>query len=165
MTARTRSEYRFAVLPDQFTHIVQSAVTPRQSDRDGLAQLMLDAYRGTIDDEGETMVEALEAVDHMLAHCIADHSFVLKEHERPIAMSFVSIVEDTYYIDPIVVGPSHKRQGLGRRMVETSLASIAASGVTEMGAAITDGNTPSEQLFLGLGARRIGPWPPIQSED
>jgi len=156
---RTRSEYRFSIAPGQF-EALGAVENLHERDRDVLAQLMLDAYRGTIDDEGETMVEAGEAIDTLLRLCLREHSFVLKEDGVPIAISFVLTVDDIHYIDPVAVTASHKRTGLGRKIVETSLASIAATGVTEMGATITDGNTPSERLFARLGATRVGPWPP-----
>ena len=48
--------------------------------------------------------------------------------------------------------------GLGRDAVCIALCSLANSGVDEVGATITDGNTASENLFVGLGFARIGPW-------
>lgn len=157
---RSRSEYRAPISSDDAHAVVTDAVAPAETDRDGLAQLMLDAYRGSIDDEGETFEDACQAVDHMLERCIRDHSFVLKRGGTPIAMSLVIELDGIHYIDPVAVAAPHKEAGLGRRMVETSLASMAASGVTEVGATITDGNEPSERLFAGLGATRCGPWPP-----
>jgi len=157
---RTRSEYRFSISANQFEPLTANVEHLHPNDRDALGQLMLDAYRDTIDDEGETTTEALQAVDHLLTHCLREHSFVLKEAGKPVAMSFVLVVDGIHYIDPVAVTATHKNAGLGRKMVETSLASIASAGVTEMGATITDGNIPSERLFAGLGAVRVGPWPP-----
>ncbi len=146
--------------PERDWSTVDGVITLADEDRDGLAQLMLDAYRGSIDDEGETFAEACEAVDGALRHCERRHSFVLKEGGVPVAMSLALILQDTHYIDPVAVTASHKKSGLGRRMVETTIASLVAAGVTELGATITDGNEPSERLFASLGAVRIGPWPP-----
>ena len=139
---------------------VDDVVALDDADRDGLAQLMLDAYRGSVDDEGETFADACDAVDAMLTHCLRDHSFVLKRDDTPIAMSLVIHLEGTYYIDPVAVAAPYKGAGLGRRLVAASLASLGDVGATEVGASITDGNEPSERLFASLGARRVGPWPP-----
>lgn len=159
---RTRSEYRLTNGLGQFVATLGGLRPPTNDDRDALAQLMLDAYRGTIDDEGETLDDARDAVDFMLGICLRDHSVVLTEEGVAIAMSLVtqSNSTDVYYIDPIAVAAGHKQAGIGRRMVEASLVSLAAAGVHEVGATITDGNQASERLFKRLGAERVGPWPP-----
>jgi len=159
---QTRSEYRFTIDVGQFQNDLPQAVNLAANDRDGLAQLMLDAYRGSIDDEGETFEEAGEAIDFYLGNCLAAHSWVATQDGAPIGMSLVLIVEANglHYIDPVAVSALHKQQGLGRRLVHASLASLADAGVREVGATITDGNVPSERLFANLGANRVGPWPP-----
>ena len=43
-----------------------AARNPRLEDRESLAHLMLAAYRGAADDEGETIAEALQEVDSVL---------------------------------------------------------------------------------------------------
>lgn len=130
----------------------------RRIDRGELAALMLDAYSGTIDDEGEDTDDALAAVDHYIAGIEQDHSFVVTEGDRIVAMAFVVVVDSVYYVDPIVVATDRKRTGLGRHAILMLLDTLVSAGVTEVGATITDGNTPSERLFLGLGFTRRGPW-------
>ncbi|HYN31589.1 MAG TPA: GNAT family N-acetyltransferase [Ilumatobacteraceae bacterium] len=155
---RTRSEYRLAPIPVDPTPASQVARRPLDADRDALARVMLDAYRGTIDDEGEGIDDAIAAVDHSLAMAVREHSFVLSEGAAVSAFSFVVVVNDLHYIDPIVVAPERKGQGLGRDMVAQCLRSLADAGVSEVGATITDGNVASERLFMGLGFTRRGAW-------
>jgi GNAT superfamily N-acetyltransferase len=130
----------------------------RGSDRNVLAELLLDAYRDTIDDEGEDIDDALAAVDHYFSASEHEHSFVVPDGDRVVAMAFVVVVDGVHYVDPIVVAADRKRTGLGRDAVRVLLNALAAAGVTEVGATITDGNTASERLFLGLGFVRRGPW-------
>jgi hypothetical protein len=47
---------------------------------------------------------------------------------------------------------------LARATVQLCLASLAAAGIAEVGATITDGNLASERLFTGLGFGRCGEW-------
>jgi GNAT superfamily N-acetyltransferase len=155
---RTRSEYRVAIegrsdAPAAGTrHVVDG-------DRDTLSHLLLDAYRGTIDDEGESIDDAYDAIDDYLGRIVRAHSFVVADDGfAPTAMSLVVMVQGRHYIDPVAVHPVAKRRGLGRAAVATSLASLAAAGVTEVGATITDGNTASERLFASLGFERVGGW-------
>jgi len=157
---RTRSNYRIDVRVDRAMSLPDGCEQLDEQHRAGLAQLMLDAYRGTIDDEDETFEDALEAIDYYLQASIREHSFVLVEDGRPVAMSLVIALDGRHFIDPVAVAASHKRRGLGRQLVMASLASLANVGIREVGATITDGNTASEQLFAGLGAERVGSWPP-----
>ncbi len=155
---RTRSEYRLSpvdVEPPSVERVTRRVV---DTDREGLAALMLDAYRGTIDDEGEDFDDALAAVDRYLASMEHEHSIVVTERDRVVAMAFVAVVDGVHYVDPIVVASDRKRTGLGRDAVRMLLDSLANAGVTEVGATITDGNTASERLFVGLGFSRRGPW-------
>ena len=131
---------------------------PLDEDRDALAVLLLDAYRGTIDDEGEELDDAYEAIDHYLAAIVRPHSFLLLERETLVAFSFVVVVNEVHYVDPVVVASARKRQGLGRAAVELCLDSLAQVEVPEVGATITDGNLASERLFIGLGFTRQGVW-------
>ncbi len=142
-------------LPHGFT--VVEALTV---DREVLATLLLDAYRGTIDDEGEDHDEALAAIDYYLGNILPGYSIVVFEGDRAVTMSFVVVVNDQHYIDPVVTAASHKGRGLGEATVAESLRRLGAAGVHTVGATITDGNTPSERLFTVLGFAHVGSWPP-----
>lgn len=111
-----------------------------------------------IPDEGETTDDAVEAVNEYFMRLVPEHSFVVTEHDRVVAMALVVVVDDVHYIDPIAVAADHKRKRIGRSAVTMLLDSLTGAGVTEVGATITDGNIASERLFLGLGFQRRGPW-------
>jgi len=156
---RTRSEYRLTPIdPSRLRAVPVGLRPPAVADRRPLAELVLAAYRGTIDDEGETVDDALEAVDVWLGHAIAPHSLVLEEPGRLIAASFVVTVDDRHYIDPVIVAAPAKQRGIGVAMVSSSIRSLLDAGVHEVGATITDGNVPSERLFASLGFTRVGAW-------
>lgn len=159
--SRTRSEYRLSLVPEVPVRreIDASRIRhPTTDDRQSAAELLLDAYRGTVDDEGETEKEALAAIDYYFATMEPHASFVLPGDEGLTSMSFVVTVQGLRYIDPVATRRSHKGRGLGRCMVCASLTALRASGATEVGAVITDGNTPSERLFASLGFERHGTW-------
>jgi hypothetical protein len=53
--------------------------------RSGAALTALDAYRGTVDDEGEDHEAALAAVDEWLSRLESPHSVVLEQDGRIVA--------------------------------------------------------------------------------
>ena len=155
---RTRSEYRMApILVAPAQHSLR-ARHPNEADRDALAALLLDGYRNTIDDEGEDLDDAYAAIDEYLKRIERPHSFVVIEQQIVVAFSFVVVVKEVHYIDPVVVASKRKQRGLARATVRLCLGSLAAAGISEVGATITDGNVASERLFAGLGFYRRGAW-------
>lgn len=154
---RTRSEYR-ADITGFTAPRVPDARLVTDDDRDALATLMLAAYRGTVDDEGEDLDDAYAAVDDYLGRIVRPYSFVLDTGDGVVGMCFVVEVDGRQYVDPIAVDARVKHGGIGRALVAMTLASLADAGVTEVGATITDGNVPSERLFTRLGFERVGAW-------
>jgi GNAT superfamily N-acetyltransferase len=155
---RTRSEYRLSPIPVTPSSRRLRTRQLLDSDREALAALMLDGYQGTIDDEGESFDDALEAIDDYLAHALRQHSLVVIEREMIIALACVVVVDAVHYVDPVVVASDQKRNGIGREAVIALLKSLADEEITEVGATITDGNSASERLFVGLGFTRRGTW-------
>ena len=101
---------------------------------------MLDAYRNTIDDEGESLEDACNAIDYYLTSIVRPHSFVMLDGSDLVAFAFVVVVHVVHYIDPVVVASARKRLGLGDALVRQCLGSLAGAGIPEVGATITDGN-------------------------
>lgn len=132
--------------------------SPVDADLDAVGALLLDAYQGTIDDEGEGDAEGLQAAAHYLARCRRPYSLLVIGHDAIMAMAFVVVVKGLHYIDPVATAARWKGGGLGRAVVDESLARLASGGVEEVGAVITDGNEPSERLFTSLGFERVGAW-------
>ena len=161
---RSRSEYRLQHLAEvewsgPATRLGSAAVRHvDRTDHEALAHLMLDAYRGSVDDEGEDIDDAMGAISHFFERIVWPHSYVLTNGAQPLAMSMVVVVDGVHYIDPVATAAAHKRNGHGRAAVAMSLQSLAAAGIDEVGAVITDGNTSSEHLFARFGFVRVGEW-------
>ena len=119
---------------------------------------MLDAYHHTIDDEGESLDDALSAIDYYFASIVRPHSYVMLDGSDVAAIAFAFIANDAHYIDPVVVASVRKRLGVGGTLVRRCIRSLVSAGISEVGATITDGNIASERLFTGLGVARHGSW-------
>ncbi len=152
----TRSEYRRSAATVVAVDCAARVAPIDDALRDDYARVLLSAYRGTVDDEGETEVEALAAIDHYLRYVDRGTSVVLTVDGAVAAFAWVVTVGDMNYIDPVVVTSEHKRCGLGRAAVSAALQRL---GLVDVGATITDGNVASERLFASLGFARVGAWP------
>ncbi len=125
----------------------------RPEDLDALAHLILDAYRGTIDDEGETMVEAVAEIQGWLDDTpILDHSIGAVIDGQLVAAVLVMTVDDAPFVAVVMTAAANKGAGLGRAVVEAAVAGLRRDGHRRVVLYITDGNVPSERLFASVGA-------------
>lgn len=129
---------------------------PSESDLEALAHLMLEAYRDTIDYDGEDLDDArAEISSYFEGEPVLEHSFVAEVGGDLASAVLVSTFEGSPFISYVMTLPEHKNQGWGRRLVEVAMASLANAGEREVVFYITDGNLPSEAVFRSLGARRV----------
>ena len=120
-------------------------------DLEGLAQLMLDAYRGTIDFDDETYEDAMTEVRSFLEDDPAlEHSYVVERDGTLVSAVLVQILDGDFLIGYVMTHPDHKGAHIGRRLVHHALSH--AKGYRRAVFYITKGNEPSEALFASLGA-------------
>lgn len=137
---------------DTFAQAPNRRLVPE--DRDALGALILDAYLGTIDYEGETIVEANEAIDEWLDDSpLLEHSFAVVEDDVIVSAVLAMTLDDNPFIAIVMTHPDHKGKGYGTAAVTATLASLQSEGHERVVFFITEGNTPSEKLFGNLGAK------------
>lgn len=159
MTDRIRHKYRIDLdgWAISGTEVRQAVIRPlTDADTDALAGLMLDAYVGTIDYDGENIDDArAEIEEYLAADPILTCSRVIEIGDSMVAASLVARWEDYPLIAYVMTSSSSKGQGLARAALLSTLDCLARTTDLEVFAFITEGNTASERLFLGLGAVRI----------
>jgi hypothetical protein len=159
MAERIRHKYRFDLdgWALSATGVSRGVIRPLQpEDTEALAGLMLDAYLGTIDYEGENIDDARAEIDEYLASDpILPCTRVIEMGGNLVAACLVARWEDAPLIAYVMTSASRKGQGLARATLLSSLDCLARTTDLEVFAFITEGNTASERLFLGLGAVRI----------
>ena len=130
---------------------------PAPDDADGLAQLMLDAYLGTIDYDGENLEDARTEIDeYFSSDPMLDCSQVVEIDGELAAATLVSIWEEGAPLVAYVMTRSvRKGQGLARVVLVSALDCLARTAKRQVHAFITEGNTASERLFASLGAVRV----------
>ena len=94
---------------------------PVASDLDPLAELLLAAYRGTLDDEGETIVEAVAEVQSFFEGRLGGRadlgcSRIELDGDRPVSACLVTWweEEEAPLIAHVVTHPEWQRRGLWR---------------------------------------------------
>ncbi|HVR33209.1 MAG TPA: GNAT family N-acetyltransferase [Acidimicrobiia bacterium] len=122
-------------------------------DLEGLAQLMLDAYMGTIDYEDENYDDAVTEVRSFLENDPAlEHSYVVELEGILGAAVLAQMRDGDLFIGYVMTHPDHKGAHIGRRLVHHALSGANAAGCRRAVLYITRGNGPSEALFASLGA-------------
>jgi GNAT superfamily N-acetyltransferase len=117
---------------------------PHPDDLEALAELMLSAYRGTIDDDGETLEDAIREVRSFFDGApLLEASLVAEDRAGLRSACLVSRYDGSPLVAYVMTRPGSKGRGHAGRLLRVL-------------AAITDGNTPSERLFRRLGFTRIG---------
>ena len=132
------------------------------ADAPSLAELMIDAYRGTMDDDGETYDDALAEVHAYLNGERGDPPWLTMSRQAFVNTRLVGaclVAEWSERQLPIIAylltRAEWKRRGIGRQVLSSSLKALREKGFSEVRAVITEGNEPSEKLFRQLGFQKI----------
>jgi FR47-like protein len=130
--------------------------SPSLDDGDGLSRLMLDAYVGTIDYDGENLADAkVEVEEYFSSEPLLECSRVVEIGGELAAATLVSLWNGAPLIAYVMTRSSRKGQGLARVVLVSALDCLARTANRQVHAFITEGNTASERLFMGLGAVKI----------
>jgi ribosomal protein S18 acetylase RimI-like enzyme len=129
----------------------------RDGDADALAALMLEAYRGTIDDEGETLEGARTEVRRTFAGDYGDFlprfSLVAHDDDRLVGAALITLWESVPFVAFTMTQPDTKDRGLATALTGRSLASLREAGYSEVRLTVTEGNEPALRVYEKLGFR------------
>jgi len=133
----------------------------RPTDRQDLAILLYAAYRGSVDDEGESFADALSEIDKVFdggyGEFLSDCSFVAEEGEFLASACLIAWWEP--HDAPLVVfamtRPEAQRRGLARALLQTSVNALLDAGYERLTLIVTDGNRPAQRLYASLGFREM----------
>ncbi len=132
---------------------------PGPEDAEALAHLMLEAYRGTIDYDGEGIDEARSEVSGWLSDdANLELSWLALDPDgHVVSACLVSDQNDGPLVGYVMTVPERKNHGLASALLRRTLATAMAAGHTQVEAWITEGNHPSEKVFLAAGFRLEDP--------
>ncbi|MGI9649249.1 MAG: GNAT family N-acetyltransferase [Acidimicrobiia bacterium] len=132
---------------------------PVVEDRMALADLMMDSYIGTIDYDGETHDQAVEEVDGALGgEALLSQSLLAVRDGVIQSAVLVNKANKDAFIGYVMTRAAVKGEGLASALLDLSAEAIWKAGYERITAWITEGNGPSEAIFLRAGFEVIGTW-------
>lgn len=140
---------------------------PGPSDADALALLLLEGYRGTVDDEGETLEEARQFVASSFKdEALLNASWLVLDGERPVSALLVRRWEARPLVTFIVTHPAHQRRKLATLLLERAVGALVSSGETEVIAAISEGTwLPKRSSAISVSLKWIARHNPVRFSD
>jgi ribosomal protein S18 acetylase RimI-like enzyme len=133
------------------------------ADAQALAVLMDEAYRGTIDHEGETPEQCLEEMTGTLTGkygpFLGFASFGIFEEGQAVSVSIVTLWKEKPLLAWSMTHPRAQGKGYAKFLIERSIDALARNGYPEVWLVVTDGNVSAEHLYRKIGFQLIGPPP------
>lgn len=121
-----------------------------------LAALMLDAYRGTLDDEGETIEEALEEIRATLAGqygpVIAEASGAVSEDGELASALIATLLKGAPFVAYVFTRPVSQGRGHATALLHRAAAAARTLGHPHIDLTVTVGSQ-GERLYERLGYR------------
>ncbi|MCI0342868.1 MAG: GNAT family N-acetyltransferase [Planctomycetales bacterium] len=132
-------------------------------DAPALGRLLHAAYRGTVDDEGETeedaFLEACATIGGRYGAFLRTASFLHEDSGAPRSATLVS------FFEPIrrpllafsITDPGWQNRGLATALLRRTIGALHAAGHEELALAVTLANAPAMHLYGKLGFERFEP--------
>jgi len=128
---------------------------PIIDDQPGLARAMFDAYRGGVDDSGETIADAEGSVrtffEGGFGTSLLDYSFVALDGSGIVAVTLVSVFEGRPLLAQAYTLPSWQNRGLARALIQLSENALIEHGEQVLALVVTVGNLPAQHLYESMG--------------
>lgn len=134
--------------------------TAAPSDQEALAALMLDAYRGTVDYEGESLDDALREIGHVYSgsygRFLPDCSFVVSAEAGLSSACLVVLLnegkpDETPLLAFAMTLKQDQRRGLASALILRSATSLSRLGYCRFSLVVTADNVPARRLYDRLG--------------
>lgn len=125
-----------------------------------LAKHFFYSFKGTIDDEDETIAEWLQEVKKSFqgghGPLLKEHSFYIEEGKKIIGSAVVSLFRGVPLVIYVAVDPDKRGQGLSKKLLQQMFYSFEESSYQEIFLVVTPGNFPAETLYKKMGFKPVG---------
>ncbi len=128
-------------------------VTP--ADTEALAKLMLAAYQGTIDYDGETLEDALFEIKGVFQGKLGSFqelsSFAIEQEGRFLSAIIVTLWREQPLVAFSMTLPDFKNRGMGTFLLKSSINALLTFNYIELYLTVTDGNEPAQHIYEKVG--------------
>ena len=128
---------------------------PMVADAGALARLMLAAYAGSVDDEGEDEAAALVEVRKTFAGEYgafdASSSKLVARADELLHATLITRWQGRPFVAFTMTAPAAQRRGLARSGLIAAMQSLRDQGETELRLVVTLANLPARTLYESLG--------------
>lgn len=134
-----------------------------KADYHSLGSLMLEAYRGTVDYDGESLEDSISEMKGTLegkyGNLIGQASYVIEESGTNAAAVIFTFNEKEKMplLTFAMTHPSFKNKGMSKYLIKKSLNSLLDLGYKKCFLVVTDGNQPAQSIYEKMGFRAAKP--------
>jgi ribosomal protein S18 acetylase RimI-like enzyme len=125
------------------------------SDGKKLGTLLYNAYKNTVDDEGETLEqsisEAVETFAGKYGPLIPEASFAIVNENGIMESACVVVERDGPFIAFLATDPAFQGRGLGRALMMMSMNALNKAGRSQVVLVVTAANLRAVKLYESLG--------------
>ena len=134
--------------------------SPDPNDLDSLAELMLAAYTGGSDVDGDETIEEArgeiqQTFDGGYGAFMPELSSLVMDEGRIVAATLITLFEKCPLVTFTMTHPDWKRQGLGRATLCRSINLLLEAKWGTLDLVVTVDNTPAVNLYRKMGFREI----------
>lgn len=128
-----------------------------QYDAESVGTLMYEAYRGTVDYDGETLAQSVDEITSTLngkyGRVISEASYAVFEgSEAASAVIFVFFEKSNMPLLAFTMtNPKFQGRGYTTALVKRGMNALVDLGYTECCLYVTDGNQPAQSIYEKLG--------------
>lgn len=126
-----------------------------QQDITKVAATMLEAYEGTVDQQEETLQEAILEVEKIIndgyGPFIAEASYWIEMNDEAAAVICINLWNEKPLITEIYTGKKFLHQGMASTLIRASMATLNRMGYDELTLNVTVENSNALHLYEKLG--------------
>ena len=128
---------------------------PELTDCELLGSLMLDAYRGTVDERYETATDATAHIGRYFegefGKPLLTCSYMALHNVRPIGVTLVSMDGDEPLLAQAYTAPDWQNRGVATALIQMSMNALAVDGLRVLNLVVSVGNQSAEHVYRKLG--------------